>query len=83
MNKYTLTIEGDFEKGECRKCPISKKYACVGEDSFFDTYLGCTFKEIEDCPLEKVRICHVCGSKVEYDIVTKYDFCQNCGTDVR
>jgi hypothetical protein len=23
MSKYTITIEGDFEKGECEKCPIS------------------------------------------------------------
>ena len=78
---YILRISGDFEKGGCEKCPLSKKYACVGEDSFFDTYLGCIFQEIEGCPLEEVKqgewifsewgypdrtlTCNKCGYKYE------------------
>lgn len=79
MSKYTLTIEGDFEKGECDKCSLSKKYACVGEDSFFDTYLGCIFQEIEDCPLEEVKQGE--WIKIEVDMCYFY-ICSNCGCDI-
>jgi hypothetical protein len=57
MSKYTLTIEGDFEKGDCDKCPL----AVTGD--FYKTLEGgrananweCMFEEIDDCPLEEVK----------------------------
>ena len=45
MSKYTITIEGDFEKGECWKCPW-------GDNSSLDAVMLCV--AMFGCPLEEV-----------------------------
>ena len=55
MSKYTLTIEGGFEKGDCRKCflsytePMMEHGEVIGyEDTCVLGYMS------EECPLEEV-----------------------------
>jgi NAD-dependent SIR2 family protein deacetylase len=53
MSKYTITIEGDFEKGECEKCPLS----LMEYDLFHDDEWHCmTGGESSNCPLEEVVV---------------------------
>lgn len=46
MSKYTLTIEGDFKRYECNKCPLGilsvSGFVCVIDDRI-------------SCPLEEVK----------------------------
>lgn len=51
MSKYTLTIEGDFEKGDCYSCPLShESYDIDGE-----RVPACApFERSATCPLEVV-----------------------------
>lgn len=49
--KYRLTIEGDFEKGECKECP----YGNINYDIYRDFDVHCLLVGDEnDCPLEEV-----------------------------
>ncbi len=78
MSKYTLTIEGDFEKGDCWECPLAANtYVIDG-----NYYPQCPLEKDEvTCPLEEVvvaenattegkrewisfaeRMCPVCGA---------------------
>ena len=67
MSKYTITIEGDFEKGECWRCPLyrhsPKKHA-----------LSC-FKHSADCPLEELTTCANCDM-AEYTFKRDKVYCQ-------
>ena len=51
MSKYTITIEGDFKKGECEKCPL-----CQLEDRLSDKWRWhCVLDSFsENCPFEEV-----------------------------
>lgn len=52
MSKYTLTIEGNFEKGDCYSCPL----ALIAYDLFRDDDPHCMADcESENCPLEEVK----------------------------
>lgn len=51
MSKYTLTIEGDFEKGDCWECPISYDTT----DIYGDYTMRCPVVDCDDCPLEEVK----------------------------
>ena len=98
MSKYILRISGDFEKGDCEKCPIANinysDFVCVVD------------KEV--CPLEEVKQgikpiitplyiptgVHIddavrCGScdaficyPTELDIEEEYRFCRKCGEKI-
>lgn len=46
MSKYTITIEGDFEKGECLSCPLLSQDNGYGVECY---------RAFEDCPLEEVK----------------------------
>ena len=87
MSKYTLTIEGDFEKGECEKCPLLSIHS-------YNPDLDCCVIEVrqEDCPLEEVKQgewkhnslydcleCSVCS----YELTGYEKFCPGCGADMR
>lgn len=45
MSKYTITIEGDFEKGDCLNCPLYGKASTLR--------VVCNHTGEKDCPLEK------------------------------
>ena len=94
MSKYTITIEGDFEKGECEKCPL------LAVNNYYPDVVYCpiNFGEVP-CPLEEVKqgewmerefctseepdyaTCSHCNERV----VIGFDdnFCPNCGADMR
>lgn len=52
MSKYTLTIEGNFEKGDCYSCPLS----LIEYELFRDDDPHCMAgEESSNCPLEEVK----------------------------
>lgn len=56
MNKYTLTIEGDFEKGDCRKCPIGVASDILkGKGVIYSCMYALGGGSKEFCPLEEVK----------------------------
>ena len=75
MSKYTLTIEGDFEKGECYGCPLSYTTSDIHYDETEFCVLGANYN---DCPLEEVKqgewiktiddvVCSLCGESANLD----------------
>ena len=87
MSKYTLTIDGDFEKGECEKCPL------LAVNNYYPDVVYCSinFGEVP-CPLEEVKQgewkynafydcwdCSICG----HSMGDQENFCSNCGADMR
>ena len=53
MAKYTITIEGDFEKGECYSCPLS----LIEYELFRDDEPHCMAgEESSNCPLEEATV---------------------------
>lgn len=89
MSKYTLTIEGNFEKGDCYSCPL----AFNAEDTYGDSVSLCSqMVSYEDCPLEEVEknewiissdgyypYCSKCGHRPG----KMSRFCPSCGADMR
>lgn len=45
MKRYVLSIEGDFEKGDCLNCPLYGKASPLR--------VVCNHTGEKDCPLEK------------------------------
>lgn len=89
MSKYIITIEGDFEKGECEKCPLVKKEYGVDVIAYV-----CCFRTKEGlCPLEEVKRGEWINLEGQFDVVQcsechkvherVYRFCPNCGADMR
>lgn len=75
MSKYILTIEGNFEKGDCYSCPL----AFNAEDIYGDSVSLCSqMVSYEDCPLEEVKQ----GDAL--DILDKWQFLlgQRAGRDL-
>ena len=95
MSKYTITIEGDFEKGECGLCPlVYMDVSRIDEEGFIEWVEACPLViEGEDCPLEEVKQgeweevehgtffkCSVCGRTEDFRLT---NFCPRCGADMR
>lgn len=93
---YIVKISGEFERGECYKCPLVKKE--YGTDV---TAYVCYFRTKEGrCPLEEVKqgewkelktfggiegvMCSECGYR-EYSHVkyTRFEFCPKCGKPMK
>ena len=58
MSKYTLTIEGDFEKGECDHCPLMyMAFEKLDEDDCIEFVSACPLGgEVYGCPLEEATV---------------------------
>ena len=79
MAKYTITIEGDFEKGDCRKCPIGVASDIQkGKGVIYSCMYALGGGSKEFCPLEEVKqgewvktlddvICSNCGVSANLD----------------
>ena len=87
MAKYTLTIEGDFEKGECEKCSV--RYFTFNKYGEREEFCPA---HISECPLKEVKQgewkynafydcwdCSICG----HSMGDQENFCSNCGADMR
>lgn len=95
MKRYVLLIDGDFEKGECAKCPL------LAVNNYYPDVVYCpiNFGEVP-CPLEEVKQgewinktnvviyddvymadCTNCGEEIA--IIGHDSFCPNCGADMR
>ena len=93
MSKYTITIEGDFEKGDCWECPISYDTT----DIYGDYTMRCPVVDCDDCPLEEVKQgewnkSYQSGMRVSNGFVSsccdmwnerKSSHCPNCGTPMK
>ena len=91
MSKYTLTIEGDFGRFECYKCPCFVEIELCCDERAVRCAFGGNY---EECPLEEVKqgewivqdetytkfTCSVCGS---FNHAIKWKFCPICGTEMR
>ena len=53
MAKYTITIEGDFEKGECWECPLAVNTYVIDGNYYPQCPLG---KNEVTCPLEEATV---------------------------
>lgn len=85
---YILRIGGDFEKGECKECPLVKKEYGVDVLAYV-----CYFRTKEGlCPLEEVKkgrwlissdgyypYCSECYCRPD----KMSHFCPECGADMR
>ena len=62
MSKYTITIEGDFKKGECYYCPIARSAKRTVLMS-----MDCPLRDKNNnCPLEEVDVTDInVGNKVK------------------
>lgn len=77
--KYRLEFEGDFEKGECEKCPLSYR-ACAGCESD-GSELYCVLYGMGNCPLEEVKPSEADNKQSDWEWISFSEMmCRNCGT---
>lgn len=74
MSKYTITIEGDFEKGECGKCPLTYK---TPPDKVKWVVRCALCKYNKGCPLEEVTDTNV--GEIKQGEWFLLDECSNSG----
>ena len=85
MSKYTLTIEGEFKRGECRKCPIGVASDVLkGKGIIYSCMYALGGGSKEYCPLEEVDVTDInAGNKVKrgewFDKGSLSCRCSNCG----
>lgn len=97
MSKYTLTIEGDFEKGDCENCPLS--YNVIAEHNLEKSPLfGVECITIVGCPLEEATVAKNATVEGEWINIghngtfkcsvcgkhpSRANFCPECGADMK
>ena len=71
MSKYTLTIEGDFDKGDCYSCPLSLIEYGLFRDDDPHCMAG---EESSNCPLEEATVAKSATVEGEWIMETRYTY---------